>query len=161
MKVSVILLLLFYLNSALNAQETVETYQKAITLIKLKKGVSSTNIYATGSQSLSFKNQAYAFWLDGEKKLFKNREFDNFYGDFMYESIEINAFKKAGDKRKSQHQLFVTETVDGLFVIELLSRKRKLKPNYPAFYQGESTSFLFEKIETEVRLVQMLQMQNN
>lgn len=162
MKLLSILLLTAGLTFGLSAQETTETYRKALTQIKntpefIKLG--SPSITAS-SQTISFTNQAYAFWLDGLDTRFNDKDFENFFGD-LYDSIEIGAFEKIREKRRSKYQLYVSETDTDLFVIELLSRKRKRKAKYPKFYQGKSISFLFEKTETGVRLIKTLTLQNN
>ena len=117
--------------------------------------------FTNSKQTLSFKNQAYAFWLDGETSRFSNDDFDGFLGDFLYEPVTIEAFGDARAKRRAVLQLYVTETVDDLFIIETLWRKRKRKPKYPKFYNGESISYLFEKTDTGIRLVTTLKVQNN
>lgn len=162
MKVYSILILGLLMACALNAQETRETYEKAI--VQLKNTPAFKNSGATAltasSQTISFDNQAYAFWLDGLDTRFNDKDFENFYGD-LYQPTEITAFKDVREERRSKYQLFVSETDNELFVIEMLSRKRKRKAKYPQFYQGSSISFLFEKTEDGVRLIETLTLQNN
>ena len=150
------------LSLGLQAQETTDTYQKAVALIKKTpefKRTGATTITAS-KETVSFTNQAYAFWLDGMDTRFGDKNFENFFGD-LYQPIEISAFKKVREKRRSRYQLYVSETENDMFVIEMLSRKRKRTAKYPTFYQGGSISFLFEKTATGVRLVETLTLQNN
>ena len=150
------------LSLGLQAQETTETYQKAVDLIKNTPEFKQTGATAIAASAgtVSFTNQAYAFWLDGMDTRFADKDFENFFGD-LYQPIEIPTFKKVRDKRRSRYQLYVSETENDMFVIEMLSRKRKRTAKYPTFYQGGSTSFLFEKTATGVRLVETLTLQNN
>ena len=156
------IIIALFIGLGTQAQETTALYQKAVTLLKKtpefkKTGAASVT---TGSKTVSFTNQAYAFWLDGLDTRFADKDFENFFGD-LYQPITIESFKKVGKKRRAHYQLYVSETENDLFVIEMLSRKRKRTPKYPKFYQGTSTSFLFEKTETGVRLIETLTLQNN
>lgn len=162
MKKIITLTLMLSLTLAINAQETMAIYQKAVRLLKKTKEFKDLNIseVTASSQSISFTNQAYAFWLDGLDTRFKDKDFENFYGD-LYRPITIETFKEVREQRRSRYQLYVSETEDDLFVIELLSRKRKQKAKYPKFYQGSSISFLFEKTATSVRLIETIKLQNN
>lgn len=162
MKLSLIITILC-LSLGLQAQETTDIYEQAIGLVKKSSVFKQTGAtaIATGSKTISFTNQAYAFWLDGLDTRFNDKDFENFFGD-LYQPKEIESFKKAGDKRRSKYQLYVSETDTDLFVIEMLSRKRKRKAKYPKFYQGQSISFLFEKTSNGgVRLIETLTLQNN
>lgn len=162
MKGIITLIIVLSLWPALTAQETTQLYQKAVTLLKKAKEFKDLNIteITASSQSISFTNQAYAFWLDGLDTRFKDKDFENFYGD-LYQPIAIETFKNVRDRRRSRYQLYVSETEEDLFVIELLSRKRKRKAKYPKFYQGSSVSFLFEKTTNGVRLIETIKLQNN
>ncbi|TVZ53018.1 hypothetical protein [Dokdonia sp. Hel_I_53] len=157
----VLIICIFFYSQLITAQETSEIYEHAIAQIRATQPAFATTQFATGKKTVSFRNQAYAFWLDGEITRFINQQFSNFYGDFLYNPSTLKSFKKAGDKQRSIYQLYVTETVDDLFIIELLSRKRKQSAKYPEFYQGKSTSYLIEKTEQGVRLLHQLQPQNN
>lgn len=162
MKVVSTLIITLTFSLMITAQETAATYKEAVALVKKTsefKAVDATDITAS-STSISFTNQAYAFWLDGLDTRFKDKDFENFIGD-LYQPTTIEPFEEIRDTRRSRHQLYVSETENDLFVIELLSRKRKRKAKYPKFYQGSSISFLFEKTETGVRLIETLRLQNN
>ena len=145
------------------SQESAAIYKQAIDLIKNASVTSNFDEakFTNSKQTLSFKNQAYAFWLDGETSRFSNDDFDGFLGDFLYEPVTIETFGDASAKRRAVLQLYVTETVNDLFIIETLWRKRKRKPKYPKFYNGESISYLFEKTDAGIRLVTTLKVQNN
>ena len=163
MKKIFVLTLLLFTTVILNAQESTEVYKNAVQLIKNTPAYQNLNRpeLSASAQTISFTNQAYAFWLDGMDTRFKNKNFENFFGE-LYQPIKIKNFRKVRHRRRSKYQLYVSETENNLFVIELLSRKRKQKSKYPEFYQGNSTSFLFEKLAANrVRLIETLRVQNN
>jgi len=138
MRLSIFIIMLC-LSLGLQAQETTETYQKAVSLLKKTPEFKQTGATAitASKQTVSFTNQAYAFWLDGMDTRFGDKNFENFYGD-LYQPIEISAFKKVREKRRSRYQLYVSETENDMFVVEMLSRKRERTAKYPTFYQGGS-----------------------
>ncbi len=146
----------------LQAQESTELYLDAIKILKQTTEYTSLNIeeHTSGSQTVSFTNLAYAFWLDGMDTRFKDKNFENFYGD-LYIPIKIKEFKATKQKGRSKAQFYVSETENNMFIIELLLFNKKCKAKYPTFYNGRSFAFLFEKRDGGVFLVESLSIQNN
>lgn len=162
MKKQIILICLFF--AVLNAytQETTATYKEAINILKQTEAFKELKAleFTAGSQSVSFTNLAYAFWLEGMDTRFKEKNFENFYGD-LYIPIEIKKFKAAKEKKRATIQLYASETEKGMFIIELLISKKKRKAKYPKFYNGKSIAFLFEKRNGSIFLVDNVSIQNN
>lgn len=146
----------------LQAQESTKLYLEAINILTQTTEYTQLNIteYTAGSQTVSFTNLAYAFWLDGMDTRFKDKNFENFYGD-LYIPKKIKEFKATRQKGRSKAQLFVSETENNMFIIELLLFDKKRRAKYPTFYNGRSLAFIFEKREGDVFLVESLSIQNN
>jgi hypothetical protein len=89
MKLSLIITILC-LSLGLQAQETTDIYKQAIGLVKKSSVFKQTGAtaIATGSKTISFTNQAYAFWLDGLDTRFNDKDFENFFG-FELEAVEV------------------------------------------------------------------------
>ena len=137
-------------------------YKKALTAIENSTAFKQLNIetYSLSRNSISFNNQAYAFWLDDSSLPLGDTDFENYFGE-LYTPIEIKSFAALSPKRRAKFILFVTETNDNLFVIEVLLLKRKRRAKYPKFYQGVSYSFLFKKEGNDIRLLRSLRVENN
>lgn len=147
----------------ITAQEDVSVYQNAMQIIENSPTFKQLGIekYATSTTSISFTNQAYAFWLDDQTLVFPDHDFNNYFGEF-YAPIEISAFKELRIKKRAKHVFFVSETEHDVFAIELLVFKRKRRGKYPKFYQGKSYSFLFRKgSDGSVKLIHNLEIVNN
>ena len=146
----------------IQAQESTGLYLEAISALKQTPEYKELNIeeYTSGSQTVSFTNLAYAFWLDGLDTRFEDKNFGEFYGD-LYIPTKIKEFKATKEKGRSKFQLYVSETENNLFIIELLIFKKKRKAKYPEFYNGRSLAFLFEKRDNGLFLVETLSIQNN
>lgn len=163
MKKSIIAICAFVISTIqLQAQETTGLYLEAISALKQTPEYKELNIeeITSGSQTVSFTNLAYAFWLDGMDTQFEDKDFNNFYGD-LYIPIKIKGFKSTKEKGRSKFQLYVSETENSMFIIELLIFKKKQKAKYPEFYNGRSLAFLFEKRDNGLFLVETLSIQNN
>ncbi|WP_299212977.1 hypothetical protein [uncultured Dokdonia sp.] len=162
-KILVTLLLLVSCSSLISAQENTAIYKEALRIIENSPTYKELGIesYTTSETSISFGNQAYAFWLDDSTLNFPDRDFENYFGE-LYAPIEIPAFKELCQKRRSKFVFFVTETENNVFVIEILVFNRKRRGKYPKFYQGKSYSFLFRKdAENSVKLMHNLEIVNN
>jgi len=157
------LIALFCIPEICLAQEDISLYKRALQQIENSSEFKQLEIdrYGLSANSISFKNQAYAFWLHDSSLKFGNYDFENYFGE-IYNTIKIPSFAALPSKRRSKFMFFVTETNHNLFIIELLSFKRKHKEKYPKFYQGISFSFLFKKEGTNgVKLLETIQIQNN
>jgi len=141
---SLVLILSFAFNTV--AQESPETYQRALAIVKNSSEFKSMNIdrYTVSKQSISFINSAYAFYLEDPDLAFIDYDFENYFGEF-YQPIDIKEFESLREKRRAKHILFVSETEQDHFIIELLNFKRRKRGKYPKFYSGVSYSFLFKK----------------
>lgn len=147
----------------LTAQENSSVYQEAMQIIENSPTFKKLGVekYATSITSISFTNQAYAFWLDDQTLVFPDHDFNNYFGE-LYAPIEIPTFKELRIKKRSKHVFFVSETEHDVFAIELLVFKRKRRGKYPKFYQGKSYSFLFRKgADGSIKLIHNLEIVNN
>ncbi|WP_299679198.1 hypothetical protein [uncultured Dokdonia sp.] len=162
-KILVTLLLVTSFLHITYAQETAKVYQEALRIIENSPTYKELGIdnYTTVIRTTSFANQAYAFWLDDQTLTFKDRDFENYFGE-LYTPIEIPVFKELRTKRRAKHLFVVTETEHDIFAIEILVFKRKRRGKYPKFYQGKSYSFLFRKgVDNRVKLIHNLEIVNN
>ena len=146
MKKQILLIVLMAFVLVGYGQESTATYQKALTVITNSPEFKSLDIdrYTFSKQSISFINSAYAFYLDDPDIQFIEYDFDNYFGEF-YQPIEIKEFESLRTKKRAQHILYVSETEQDHFIIELLNFKRKKRGKYPKFYSGASYSFLFKR----------------
>ena len=128
------------------AQESATTYKKAVDVVINSPEFKSLAIerYTFSKQSISFINSAYAFYLEDPDWAFIDYDFDNYFGEF-YQPIEILEFQSLREKKRAPNILYVSETEQDHFIIELLTFKRKKRSKYPKFYNGASYSFLFKK----------------
>lgn len=162
-KILVTLLLLVSFSSLISAQESAAIYKEALRIIENSPTFKELGIetYTTSKKTTSFGNQAYAFWLDDSTLEFRDRDFENYFGE-LYTPIEIPSFKELRVKRRSNFVFVVTETEHDVFAIEILVFKRRHRGKFPKFYQGKSYSFLFRKdSETSVKLIHNLKIVSN
>ncbi len=159
------LFVILFLNvsAILYAQESVVIYKEAMNVIENSAQFKNLGVekYTMSLHTISYKNQAHAFWLIDPFLQLGDYDFENHLGEF-YQSIENESFASLRKKRRSKVVFFVTETDTNLFIIELLHFKRKRKAKYPRFYQGKSYSFLFKKeSDTNVKLIRIIELTNN
>ena len=144
------------------AQESTSTYQKALDIITNNPDFKRLDIqeYTLSKQSISFINSAYAFYLDEPNRSFIEYDFENHFGE-LYQPIEIKEFESLRKRKRAKHILYVSETEQAHFIVELFSFKRKKRGKYPKFYSGTSYSFLFKK-ETHggVKYLRMIKVSN-
>lgn len=162
-KILITLLLVTSMLQLTYAQETAAVYKDALRIIENSPTYKKLGIeaYTTAIKTTSFANQAYAFWLDDQTLTFKDRDFENYFGE-LYIPIEIPPFKELRTKRRAKHLFVVTETEHNKFAIEILVFKRKRRGKYPKFYQGKSYSFLFRKeADNSVKLIHNMEVVNN
>ena len=146
MRKGILILALLTLSLAGYGQESTATYKRAVDVVINSSEFKRLNVdkHTFSKQSISFLNSAYAFYLEDPNLQFIEYNFDNYFGT-LYQPIEINEFKALGKRKKAQHILYVSETEQDHFIIELLHFKRKKRSKYPKFYKGVSYSFLFKK----------------
>mgnify|MGYP000377380012 CR=1 FL=1 len=162
-KILATLLLLISFSNLISAQESTMIYKEALRIIENSPTFKELGIeaYTTSELTTSFANQAYAFWLDDSTLEFRDRDFDNYFGE-LYAPIKIPTFKELRIKRRAKYVFVVTETEHDVFAIEILPFKRKHRGKYPKFYQGKSYSFLFRKdSETSVKLIHNMEIVSN